>query len=698
MASSKNNGAETLEAILERLAAGGTEEATSQRWSLQRLSKNPRTLVATLAMLVTTTAAIAGASYSFGTVAAGPLLAAQLDSRAALPLVDKHGRFLGLVPGPHAKDPVNDAFAPVVDTPEVLRRAALALEDRNFLKSNWPCRIDLASTIGRVVLSAGSSAGSGIALQTAKQLAFPEADEGVVTRLARKVKEYGRACGISTNLDANAALDLYLAVTPMIQGSGTTRGAESAARILYGRDLKSTSAAEQLLLAAAIKRPVQKQRPGDAKISCGDAEALTASRRSWCRTVDRARYAAKQILQHEILAGALRDLDHMEQVGPVFATTGAGNDIDADPRIVNPVVRARLLLSSSGIPLERLREDGARAMALPLRLGLDIAAQRKATMSVQRNLESAEKRGIFCVPIVAVEVNESDCGARTGARAAVLAVEADAFTGEIERHIAIGPIGLETTIQLGSLSKLVGAFALAKAGIDDATLVCPRALVIDGKVMRRAGEEARATGVADGVSCQAHHKSIAEAIGTSDNLAFYDALGLVDDAALREAAEALDVKLPHGEKARFSIAFGTIHSTPGQAIEMLRRLAQAAGLLPHYEPGLRFVALDKNSEAQKPVDGPVLEPAKAKLLATLLKAPVSTSGGTLKFARDMGAYAGKTGTTTISVAGHRYDAAKYAVMLSRGRKIGFFAITGDGAPLGASVPLSVFKSTLAQII
>jgi len=184
----------------------------------------------------------------------------------------------------------------------------------------------------------------------------------------------------------------------------------------------------------------------------------------------------------------------------------------------------------------------------------------------------------------------------------------------------------------------------------------------------------------------------------SDNLAFYEALGLVDSAALREAARALGVELPDGEAPRFAIAFGTLRSTPGQALEMLRRLAQAAGLLLHYEPGLRFVALDKGSKVQKPADGPVLTPAKAEVLATLLKAPVSTSGGTLRFARDMGVYAGKTGTTTIEVAGVRYDAAKYAVMLSKDGKIGFFAVSGDGAPLGKSVPLRLFKTTLAQII
>ncbi len=338
------------------------------------------------------------------------------------------------------------------------------------------------------------------------------------------------------------------------------------------------------------------------------------------------------------------------------------------------------------------------ATALPVRLAIDIAAQRKAMVSLRKNLEGVEKRGIFCVPIVAVEVNGSDCGARTGAHAAVLAVEADAVKGEVERHVALGPIGLKTKIQLGSLSKLVGAFALAVAGVDGATLVCPRALMIDGKVMRRAGEGSSATGVPHGVPCGAYLKSIAETIATSDNLAFYEALGLLDSAVLREAAGVLGVELPNGESARFSIAFGTIHSTPESAIELMRQLAHSAGLLADYKPGLRFVALEDGGEVRKPEDGPVLEPAKAEVLATLLKAPVSTSGGTLKFARDMGVYAGKTGTTTIEVAGVRYDAAKYAVMLSKDGKIGFFAISGDGAPLSKSVPLSVFKSTLAQII
>jgi penicillin-binding protein 1A len=162
---------------------------------------------------------------------------------------------------------------PVREVPEQYWRCLVYLEDRNLGGLLNPFGIDLAgvlkiplSTARRSILARHlvlGIGGSTLAMQFVRVIyqTPPHADEGALTKLKRKFGEWWLAPviyreltrGGDTKLKQWAADHLWLAQRT---GGSPLHGIEVTSRIVFGKEAKDLSVAEQFVLASAVNRPI----------------------------------------------------------------------------------------------------------------------------------------------------------------------------------------------------------------------------------------------------------------------------------------------------------------------------------------------------------------------------------------------------------------------------------------------------------
>lgn len=255
---------------------------------------------------------------------------------------------------------------PVREVPDYYWQCLVYQEDRYLGTALNPFGIDLlgvlkipASTVRRSIAARHPSLGVGgstLAMQLVRVIykTPPRADEGALTKLKRKLTEWWLAPviyyeltreGGDTALKQWAANHLWLAQRT---GGSPLHGIELASRIVFGKEAKDLSVAEQFVLASAVNRPI---------ILLEGSERLNAVRLDRWRylTEVRARTCAEQLITDEALK--------KEVVFELIAMAGGPPDPKIKPHLqealdrnapayaeraqANPVIRANVLMQSA---------------------------------------------------------------------------------------------------------------------------------------------------------------------------------------------------------------------------------------------------------------------------------------------------------------------------------------------------------------
>ena len=254
---------------------------------------------------------------------------------------------------------------PVRDVPEHYWQCLLHLEDRNLGGLLNPFGIDLAgvlkiplSTLRRSFLARRPILGIGgstLAMQFVRVIyqTPPHADESALTKLKRKFGEWWLAPVVyreltrdgDTTLKQWAANHLWLAQRT---GGSPLHGIEVTSRIVFGKEAKDLSIAEQFVLASAVNRPI---------ILLEGSERLNEVRLDRWRylTEVRARACAQRLIGDEA--------QQKQVVFDLIAMAGGPPDPKIKPKLqqaldryepalaqraqANPVIRANALMQSA---------------------------------------------------------------------------------------------------------------------------------------------------------------------------------------------------------------------------------------------------------------------------------------------------------------------------------------------------------------
>jgi len=254
---------------------------------------------------------------------------------------------------------------PVREVPEQYWQCLLYLEDRNLGGPLNPFGIDLPgvlkiplSTLRRSFLARRPVLGIGgstLAMQFVRVIyqTPPHADEGALTKLKRKFGEWWLAPviyreltrGGDTTLKQWAANHLWLAQRT---GGSPLHGIEVTSRIVFGKEAKDLSVAEQFVLASAVNRPI---------ILLEGSERLNEVRLDRWRylTEVRARSCAEKLITDEA--------QQKQVVFDLIAMAGGPPDPKIKPKLqqaldryepamaqraqANPVIRANALMQGA---------------------------------------------------------------------------------------------------------------------------------------------------------------------------------------------------------------------------------------------------------------------------------------------------------------------------------------------------------------
>lgn len=134
-----------------------------------------------------------------------------------------------------------------------LKKATVAIEDRNFFKHNGVSITGTARAFFNNAIGGEVQGGSTLTQQLVKQVFFAdEASNRGLGGVPRKIKELILAVEIERMYDKDQILTLYLNESPY---GGRRNGAESGAQTYFGKPAKDLTLAEAALLAAIPQNP-----------------------------------------------------------------------------------------------------------------------------------------------------------------------------------------------------------------------------------------------------------------------------------------------------------------------------------------------------------------------------------------------------------------------------------------------------------
>ncbi len=284
----------------------------------------------------------------------------RLDSRRDVNYTDQTIEVGDYVANPDHKS------IPVRETPEMYWQCLVHHEDRYIGGPLNPYGVDLLgvlkipySTVMRSIALRRPSLGVGgstLPMQFARVIykTPPSAKEGGLTKLRRKVSEWWLAPviyheltrgGDNTPLKQWAANHLWLAQRT---GGQPLHGVEVTSRIVFGKEAKDLSTAEQFVLASAVNKPI---------ILMDGSETLNAVRLDRWRYITevRARHCAERLITDEAeKKKILFELINMASGPPVPQVKPKLQEaLDqyapslAKRAMVNPIIRANALMPSA---------------------------------------------------------------------------------------------------------------------------------------------------------------------------------------------------------------------------------------------------------------------------------------------------------------------------------------------------------------
>jgi len=508
----------------------------------------------------------------------------QSDLRGRMPAVyDRGGRFIGAYPARAFRDFDADPDLPgrmsvatrLRSTPKDFRACALFLEDRNF--GHWFAGLGIDfGGVARAALT-GFGGGSGLVQMTSRALRSlsPGRDESITEKWLRKLLEWTDSPGIVAAFMAPDVdpLDFVASNLRFVIGLKKERvadrigdlptGLEFASQLIFGVSAEDLKPAQQVLLSAAIWRPV-------LIASNNDPDGLDSVTKVWAKLVARAQLCAPFLAQHE---GRTPQEINAEiaalpppRVNSEEILFGGTADAVQDFKIAaHPVRELRYFVGDGGIQL--INKELQHAIAPDWRggvnlveLGIDARRQVKFERAVQRAIAQVETRHRDKLLLRLTGADDGDD------RAQVLAVIAD-LSGSIRGFFQSGPVGaFDEPRQAGSLSKCIGAVILGRHD-QPGTGYCNRG--IEG--MHNAG------GREGAASCNEAGAYLAarDVFARSVTLALLNRLSKLKPEVVETAIKDFGFKLAPNTPPATAVAAGYVEATPRKFLRMMIAIGRA---------------------------------------------------------------------------------------------------------------------------
>lgn len=135
----------------------------------------------------------------------------------------------------------------LADIPDYLKKATIAIEDKDFYKHQGFDPKGIARAIFNIILLRGMQGGSTLTQQLVKNVLLTSEKT-----LPRKIKEFMLAVQIERKYSKDEILQMYLNEAPY---GGTMWGIESAAQGYFGKNAKDLTLLESVILAGLPQRP-----------------------------------------------------------------------------------------------------------------------------------------------------------------------------------------------------------------------------------------------------------------------------------------------------------------------------------------------------------------------------------------------------------------------------------------------------------
>lgn len=582
------------------------------------------------------------------------------------------------------------AFIPLQgDLPKTYLDALLKMENRHYFAGGWHnvCGLDIPATLTRWIRNPGAG-GSTLSMQAARALKQPEwgREGNLLQKMWRKGLEIGASCRLhSTVMNKGgdlAFLKFYAAYAPTFQGNGTLRGIEAGSRIIFDVAPQYLSDSQQLILAAAARKPLTLLPPGATDVDCKrvyppkdnllyepETAKANVARKTQCQVLLRAIYRAPDVLQGERLEVALGELREYQAKG-----IHPANPFEpiAAKKLVNLASRTASAMPKGLIAQIRQEADEESiAPGAPLYVTLDAVQQHEFHQAMTGALDHIQRtpymRRILCMPLVYDKekpVTLPVCAPNEeGKKADVLAVNVDVVSGGLKSLYASSPLLMTSKQSIGSLAKTVVIVAALAEGYQPGDFLCPKAARDGDRPLKRAAAPEYGF---ENCDRGGHLMTWQRATATSDNLAYYELARSLGTKPLTTAAAALGLGEPAGsERLAYELSFGTFGATPRDVISAFQALSAVAyGLKStgHAPRALRN-ASDDDNPAIAALKALLPRQAQRDALRQLLEAPVQSVGGTLSFLKGQ-VTAGKTGTVQSAVKGPNgrlFNHGKWAV-------------------------------------
>ncbi len=661
--------------LLTRGGASPGHLATRVKKALPRLAKVTAALAGVAVLSVAAVAAVvtvpATAAFASGYLELTPAeLTDRIKDRRGPQLLASDGELLGIgqprgLRGDDAS--ANHGYASLDEPlPPYYVKAVITLEQRHLLNpARNHCGLDFAGSAMRWVTMRGG--GSGFGQQTVKNLLAPDImspAKAKIARFSQKPVEAGVACRLYQTVGgAHGILRLYAETSPVAQGNGSTNGIVAGAWAIRGVPPSHLSPAMQYVLAAAHQLPLR-LAPASAFVDgCNvllsnpvdeiahERRAELRAARAQCRTIARARLAARQTLDGNELAAVEHELDALEFTGIQFE-----NDFDPalpDRQAMNMTRRAKALLGQR--VLADIAREFADAERPPARLRLSLPSTNAAfAAEVERTMvaiDSGPARNTMCRRLGAQPVPMPSCPKveADAARAHTVMARMSLVDGGVVRLYESDTLAWGARVSMGSVAKILIAIAAMERGYTAESLICPRSARIGSGAQARLLR--RTTAPVHGYTdCNAAQMiTIAQAMATSDSLSFLELAQRLGNDALSRVLDAVGIAPDPGVDLAYALAFGTQSATQAE----LLRLGQAAFAVAFAEKvasgGPRLVLdLPLPTGHVQALRRLLPDPGQWLTLREVLRAPVKLAGGTLG-RLDGRLSAGKTGTTSAAL-------------------------------------------------
>jgi membrane peptidoglycan carboxypeptidase len=629
----------------------------------------------------------------------------QSDLRARMPAVyDRGGRFIGAYPAQAFSDFEVDPDLPgrmsvagrLRSTPTAFRNCALFLEDRNF--GHWFAGLGIDfGGLARAALT-GHGGGSGFVQMTSRALRrlSPGRDEPIGEKWLRKFLEWTDSPGLVAAFMAPDVepLDFVASNLRFVIGlkkqvvadrvGDLPAGLEFASQLIFGISVEELKPAQQVLLSAAIWRPV-------VVAANNDADGLASADKVWTLLLARAQLCAPLLAEDE-------NRPVQEVKAEIAALTppringgrllfGGTTDVVQDFKIAaHPVRELRYFVGDGGLQiinkeLQRAIGPDWRGGVNRVELGIGAPRQINFDRAIERAIAEIEARHRDKLVLRLTGDNEGED------RAQVLAVIAD-LNGSIRGFFQSGPVGaFDQRRQAGSLAKCIGAVVLGSKD-QPGTGYCNRA--IPG--LHNAGGREGLT------SCSQPGAYLAarDVFARSVTLALLNRLSKLNPETVESAIKIFGFSLAPDTPPAAAVAAGYVEAAPRAFLHMMisigRALAGMSGDVPAPHFIERLASADgevKSAPSGEALPGDtfakMLVPGRA-FLRDVLGAPLTR--GTLASIGDLHQsrnkhirwHVAKTGTSTVASGLTRDAMIAGAFQTASGEAYAYLVLVGAPEP------------------